>query len=105
MSKKNQNLKNLDQLKWVDNQNPKRPSKPNNKKSKKIMLTERVPKNQRVESRNLLITFRTPLTTRTYVRSGLKENANTAWSALTDTTMSAQSRMEKSQMLINYLKK
>ena len=62
----------------MDNQNPKRFSKPNNKKSKKIKSTERVLKNQRVESIDLLITLRTPLTTHTSVHSGSKGNANTA---------------------------
>ena len=62
----------------MDNQNPNRQGKPNNKKSKKIKSTERVPKNQRVESIDLLITLKTPLTTHTSVRSGSKENVNTA---------------------------
>ena len=62
----------------MDNQNPKRPGKPNNKKSKKIKSTERVIKNQRVENINLLIALRTLLTTHTSARSGSKENANTA---------------------------
>ena len=62
----------------MDNQNPNRQGKPNNKKSKKIKPMERVHKNQRVENRNLLITIKTPLTTHISVRSGSKENVNTA---------------------------
>ena len=62
----------------MDNQNPKRPGKPNNRKSKKIKSTESVPNNQRVESINLLVALKTLLTTHTSARSGLKENVNTA---------------------------
>ena len=62
----------------MDYQNPNRQGKPKNKKSKKIKPTERVHKNQRVESRNLHTTIRTLLTTHISVRSGSKENVNTA---------------------------
>ena len=87
----------------MDIQNPKRPSKPNNKKGKKITKsTERVLNNQQVEDRNLLEASTNPLTTHTSAHSGSKESANTALNVLIDTTMSAKSRTGKSPRLINY---